>query len=113
MVVWMGLMVVWMGLMVVWMGLIGRLDGIDGRLDGIDEQLGGHDKHLGRIDNSLGVLKGGHARGAALRDTALIADSMGFDLLRRVPQHEIISLPGRKMPRRFPKTNCRVSSELT
>ena len=70
----------------------GRLDGIDGRLDGIDGRLDEHDKHLRRIDNSLGVLKGGHARGAALRDTALIADSMGFDLVRTMSQREIISL---------------------
>ena len=87
-------------------GIDGRLDGIDGRLDehdkhfrridgrldGIDGRLDGHDKHLRRIDNSLGVLKGGHARGAALRDTALIADSMGFDLVRTMSQREIISL---------------------
>lgn len=80
-------------------GIDGRLDEhdkhlrrIDGRLDGIDGRLDGHDKHLRRIDNSLGVLKGGHARGAALRDTALIADSMGFDLVRTMSQREIISL---------------------
>ena len=49
-------------------------------------------KHLRNIDNSLGVLKGGHAIDAALRDTALIADSMGFDLVRTMSQREIISL---------------------
>ena len=84
-------------------GIDGRLDGIDGRLDGIDGRLDGHDKHLRRIDNSLGVLKGGHARSAALRDTALIADSMGFDLLRRVPQHEIISLARSQNVQEIPK----------
>lgn len=81
----------------------GRLDGIDGRLDGIDEHLGGHDKHLRRIDNSLGVLKGGHARGAALRDTALIADSMGFDLVRTMSQREIISLARSQNAQEIPK----------
>ena len=80
-----------------------RLDGIDGRLDGIDGRLDGHDKHLRRIDDSLGVLKGGHARSAAIRDTALIADSMGFDLLRIVPQHEIISLARSQNVQEIPK----------
>ena len=84
-------------------GIDGRLDGIDGRLDGIDGRLDGHDKHLRRIDNSLGVLKGGHARSAAIRDTALIADSMGVDLLRRVPQHEIISLARSQNVQEIPK----------
>ncbi len=98
-------------------GIDGRLDGIDGRLDehdkhlrridgrldGIDEHLGGHDKHLRRIDNSLGVLKGGHARGAAIRDTALIADSMGFDLVRTMSQREIISLARSQNAQEIPK----------
>ena len=98
-------------------GIDGRLDGIDerldghdkhfrridGRLDGIDERLDGHDKHLRRIDNSLGVLKGGHARGAALRDTALIADSMGFDLVRTMSQREIISLARSQNAQGIPK----------
>ncbi len=91
-------------------GIDGRLDEhdkhfrrIDGRLDGIDEHLGEHDKHLRRIDNSLGVLKGGHARGAALRDTALIADSMGFDLVRTMSQREIISLARSQNAREIPK----------
>ena len=81
----------------------GRLDGIDGRLDGIDDRLDGHDIHLRRIDNSLGVLKGGHARGAALRDTALIADSMGFDLVRTMSQREIISLARSQNAQEIPK----------
>ena len=98
-------------------GIDGRLDGIDGRLDehdkhlrridgrldGIDEHLGEHDNHLRRIDNSLGVLKGGHARGAALRDTALIADSMGFDLVRTMSQREIISLARSQKAQEIPK----------
>ncbi|MCY3871357.1 MAG: hypothetical protein OXG87_17545 [Gemmatimonadetes bacterium] len=84
-------------------GIDGRLDRADGRLDGIDGRLDEHDKHLRRIDNSLGVLKGGHARGAALRDTALIADSMGFDLVRTMSQREIISLARSQNARDIPK----------
>ena len=84
-------------------GIDGRLDGIDGRLDGIDGRLDGHDIHLRRIDNSLGVLKGGHARGAALRDTALIADSMGFDMVRTMSQREIISLARSQNVQEIPK----------
>ena len=80
-----------------------RLDGIDDRLDGIDGRLDGHDKHLRRIDNSLGVLKGGHARSAALRDTALIADSLGFDLVRTMSQREIISLARSQNAGEIPK----------
>ena len=60
-------------------------------------------KHLRNIDNSLGVLKGGHARGAALRDTALIADSMGFDLVRTMSQREIISLARSQNAQEIPK----------
>ena len=60
-------------------------------------------KHLRNIDNSLGVLKGGHARDAALRDTALIADSMGFDLVRTMSQREIISLARSQNARDIPK----------
>lgn len=60
-------------------------------------------KHLRNIDNSLGVLKGGHARSAALRDTALIADSMGFDLVRTMSQREIISLARSQNAREIPK----------
>ncbi len=80
-----------------------RLDRADGRLDEIDGRQDGHDKHLRRIDNSLGVLKGGHARGAALRDTALIADSMGFDLVRTMSQREIISLARSQNAQEIPK----------
>ncbi len=80
-----------------------RLDRADGRLDEIDGRQDGHDNHLRRIDNSLGVLKGGHARGAALRDTALIADSMGFDLVRTMSQREIISLARSQNAQEIPK----------
>lgn len=80
-----------------------RLDGIEKRLDGIDGRLDGHDTHLRRIDNSLGVLKGSHARSAALRDTALIADSMGFDLVRTMSQREIISLARSQNAKEIPK----------
>ncbi len=80
-----------------------RFEVIEKRLDGIDGRLDGHDKHLRRIDISLGVLKGGHARGAALRDTALIADSMGFDLVRTMSQREIISLARSQNAREIPK----------
>ena len=75
----------------------------DKRFEAIEKRLDGHDKHLRRIDNSLGVLKGGHARSAALRDTALIADSMGFDLVRTMSQREIISLARSQNAREIPK----------
>ncbi|MCY3682280.1 MAG: hypothetical protein OXH16_12830 [Gemmatimonadetes bacterium] len=75
----------------------------DKRFEAIEKRLDGHDTHLRRIDNSLGVLKGGHARSAALRDTALIADSMGFDLVRTMSQREIISLARSQNARGIPK----------
>ena len=44
------------------------------------------------LENSVGVLKGGHARTSAIRNAALIAHDMGFDLVNIVSQQKIISL---------------------
>ena len=62
------------------------------RLERIENRQDKAENRLDRIDISLGVLKGGHARNAAVRNAALIAYDMGFELVGVLPQKKIISL---------------------
>ena len=65
---------------------------MDKRLDAMDKRFDGIDKRLDRMDDSIGVLKGAHARNAALGNAALIAHDLGFSKTRILPQDELISL---------------------
>ena len=69
-----------------------RQDKAENRLERIENRQDKAENRLDRIDISLGVLKGGHARNAAVRNAALIAYDMGFELVGVLPQKKIISL---------------------
>ena len=47
---------------------------------------------MDRLENSVDVFKEGHVRTSAIRNAALIAHDMGFDLVNIVSQQKIISL---------------------
>ena len=69
-----------------------RLDKVEHRLDKIESRLDKIESRLDRLETSVGVLKGGHARTSAIRNAALIAHDMGFDLVGTLSQQKIISL---------------------
>ena len=69
-----------------------RMENVEGRLDKGEGRLDSIDKRLDRLENSVGVLKGGHARTSAIRNAALIAHDMGFDMVGIVSRQKIISL---------------------
>lgn len=69
-----------------------QFEAMNKRLDKIEGRLDKGESRLDRLETSVGVLKGGHARTSAIRNAALIAHDMGFDLVGIVSQQKIISL---------------------
>ena len=63
---------------------------IDDRFNKIDEHFGEIDERFDKIDIHLGYLRGAHAANAARRNTSLIADDMGYQVISRLPREELI-----------------------
>ena len=66
-----------------------RFDRIEERLGGMEESLDRGDARMDRVEGRLdrladdvGILKGAHARSTALREADMIAEDMGFTLVR-------------------------------
>ena len=62
------------------------------QFEAMNKQFEAMNKRMDRLGNSVGVLKGGHARTSAIRNAALIAHDMGFDMVGIVSRQKIISL---------------------
>ena len=60
------------------------------RFNKIDEHFGEIDERFDKIDIHLGYLRGAHAANAARRNTSLIADDMGYQVISRLPREELI-----------------------
>ena len=76
-----------------------RFAGVDQRLDKIDQRFEGVDRRFDKVEGSISALrddiaplKGAHARNAALREAGLIADAMGFTLVRTLTPEQIRTL---------------------
>lgn len=77
------------------------------RLEAMDKRFEAMDKRMDRFENSLGVLKGGHARTAAIQNAAVIAYDLGFELVGILPKEKIISLVESQNPADIPKNERR------
>ena len=69
-----------------------RFEAIDRRFDKVEQRLGKVESDIQGIRNDLGPLKAAHARSAAVREADLIAEDMGFTLVRRLTYEEIGAL---------------------
>ena len=76
-------------------------------LEAMDKRFEAMDKRMDRFENSLGVLKGGHARTAAIQNAAVIAYDLGFELVGILSQQKIISLVESQNPADIPKNERR------
>ena len=65
---------------------------VDKFIEATNKQFEAMNKRMDRLETSVGVLKGGHARTSAIRNAALIAHDMGFDMVGIVSRQKIISL---------------------
>ena len=84
-----------------------RFEAMDKRFEAMDKRFEAMDKRMDRFENSLGVLKGGHARTAAIQNAAVIAYDLGFELVGILSQQKIISLVESQNPADIPKNERR------
>ena len=84
-----------------------HLEAMDKRFEAMDKRFEAMDKRMDRFENSLGVLKGGHARTAAIQNAAVIAYDLGFELVGILSQQKIISLVESQNPADIPKNERR------
>lgn len=69
-----------------------RFEAIDRRFERIDQRLDKVESDIQGIRDDLGPLKAAHARNAAVREADIIAEDMGFTLVRRLTYGEIGTL---------------------
>ena len=69
-----------------------RLGNVEQRLDNVEQRLGNVETAVNSLRDDLAPLKGTHARNAALREADLIAEELGFTLVRTLDQQDIRDL---------------------
>lgn len=69
-----------------------RLGNVEQRLDNVEQRLGNVETAVKSLRDDLAPLKGTHARNAALREADLIAEDLGFTLVRTLNQQDIKAL---------------------
>ena len=69
-----------------------RLDKVEQRLDNVEQHLGNVQTAVNSLRDDLAPLKGTHARNVALREADLIAEDLGFTLVRTLNQQDIRAL---------------------
>lgn len=69
-----------------------RLDNVEQRLDNVEQRLGKVETAVNSLRDDLAPLKGTHARNAALREADLLAEELGFTLVRTLDQQDIRDL---------------------
>lgn len=69
-----------------------RFDRIEERLDRGDERMGRMEGRLDRLTDDVGMLKGAHARTTALQEADMIAEDMGFTLMRVLSRDDLRAL---------------------
>ena len=91
-----------------------RLDGVDARFDRVDARFDRVETRLDRVEsgihsirNDMGPLKAGHARSAAERNAAAIADDLGLRLTRVLTQSDLYALTDHADTSGIPKNTLR------
>ena len=69
-----------------------RFDKVEQRLGNVEQRLGNVETAVKSLRDDLAPLKGTHARNAALREADLIAEELGFTLVRTLNQQDIKAL---------------------
>ncbi len=69
-----------------------RFEAVDQRFDAVDRRFDSVDRQIQAIRQDIGPLKAAHARNAAERDAAIIADGVGLRLVRTLSREEIGAL---------------------
>ena len=69
-----------------------HLGNVEQRLDNVEQHLGNVETAVESLRDDLAPLKGTHARNAALREADLIAEELGFTLVRTLNQQDIKAL---------------------
>ena len=91
-----------------------RLDGVDARFDRVDARFDRVETRLDRVEsgiqslrNDMGPLKAGHARSAAERNAAAIADDLGLRLTGVLTQSDLYALTDHADTSGIPKNTLR------
>ncbi len=69
-----------------------RLDKLETKVDGLETKVDGLDSKVQSIQDSVGVLKGAHARSAALRRASSIAREMGLQRTKNLTDDDLWAL---------------------
>ena len=80
-------------------GVDRRFDGVDRRFDGVDRRFDGVDRRFDRLEtktdrmmDDLGILKGAHARNAAVEEASTIARDLGLRRTKTLTRDELWEL---------------------
>ena len=69
-----------------------RFDKVDQRLDKVDQRFDKVESDISGLRDDIAPLKGAHVRSAAVREAGLIAEDMGFTLVRTLNPEQIRTL---------------------
>ncbi len=79
----------------------------DQRFDRVDQRMDKFDRRLDRVENDLGVLRGAHARNAAIEYAGDIAGELGLEMIRVLSGVEIRMLIRSKAAKDIPANDLR------
>ena len=84
-----------------------RFDRVDARFDRVDARLDSVESGIQSLRNDMGPLKAGHARSAAERNAAAIADDLGLRLTGVLTQSDLYALTDHADTSGIPKNTLR------
>ena len=84
-----------------------RFDRVDQRMDKLDHSMDKLDHRVDRLENDMGVLRGAHARNAAIEYADDIADELGLEMIRVLRGAEIRTLARLKGTKDIPANDLR------
>ena len=84
-----------------------RFDRVDQRMDKFDQRMNKFDQRMDRMESDMGVLRGAHARNAAVENADDIADELGLEMIRVLRGAEIRKLARSKGTKDIPANDLR------
>jgi len=84
-----------------------RFDRVDQRMDKFDQRMNKFDQRMDRLESDMGVLRGAHARNAAVENADDIADELGLEMIRVLRGAEIRKLAISKGTKDIPANDLR------
>lgn len=84
-----------------------RFDQIDQRFDRVDQRFDRVDQRMERLENDIGVLRGAHARNAAVEYADEITGDLGLEMVRVLRGAEIRTLAKSKGTKDIPANDLR------